>query len=404
MIVALLAVMAVQGYAVAINGAAAAFYAVDFGLDDSGMARTFGWIACGSLGTVFLGRLIDRVGRRSLLLISVAGLSLTALAIATAPTLAIFIAAQIALSVFVGTLLATGTVIIAEEMTLEQRARGQSLMGVVGALGSGLALISVAIVVERLASWRWAWAAVAATILILPVLRRRSAETVRYRAVAQTGGPPRGRLLELFEGTYRRRSIGVMLALFLSQIAATATMSWTLYYPERHLELSPTVATMVILVGGGVGLAGFPIGARLADRLGRRGTVLLCGLLAIAANVAYYWVPADLAPSPVIALAALFCVGTLMLNATTVAFRAAATELFPTRLRGTLQGVLMALAAFSMVLTQFATAILTEALGGMVPAISVLALAGVPGFLLFFLLVTETAGLELDDPDLIMGG
>jgi MFS family permease len=395
--ISLFAMMAVQGYAMAVNAAAAAFYAADFGLDDPDMARIFGWISLGSLGTLALARLIDRIGRRRLLLASVAGMSIAALATAMAPTVPTFVAAQIALATVAGTLFATAIVIIAEERPLEERARGQSLAGIVNTVGGGLALVCVAGVGGLPGSWRWAWGVAALPILALPAIWRTTSETARFRRASERGEIGRPRMLELFGRRYRRRSVGVLLTAFLAQITVTATMSWLLYHPERELGLHPGIVTAAVLIGAGLGMVGFPLGARLADRMGRRPTVLIGGSGAVLSNIAYYWVPADLEPSPAVALAALLALGTLTSTAATVAFRAASTELFPTRLRGTLQGVLVTLTSGATVLTQFAIATLTELLGALPLAITVVALVGIPAYALFFVLVAETAGLDLEE-------
>ena len=93
-----------------------------------------------------------------------------------------------------------------------------------------------------------------------------------------------------------------------------------------------------------------------------------------------------------------------MFSASTVAVRAVVTELFPTRLRGTIMGATMTLGSIASVVTQFATATLTAILGDMVLAITVLGLAGLPGYVLFFLLIPETAGLELEQASLEESG
>jgi MFS family permease len=400
MMAAMLVTMTAQGYVITANSGAAAFYAADFGLDDAGIAQVFGWIALGSLGTLALARLIDRFGRRQLLMTNVAGVSILALATAAAPSLRIFIAAQIALTAFAWALLSVGTVIVAEELPVERRARGQAWVGAVNHLGSGLSLVCVAIAVEQWGSWRWAWVIAATPLLILPLLMRSFPETVRFERASKQKEPSRARARELLEKRYRRRSIGVLLSVFLVSITGTATFSWLLYHPERHLGLDPGLVTVVVIVGGAVGLAGFPLGAHLANRLGRRRTLLLSGLTYMVANISYYWVPADFAPSPALALGAVFGVGSLMFSASTVAVRAVVTELFPTRLRGTIMGATLTLGSVSSVVTQFATATLTAVLGEMVLAITILGLAGLPGYVLFFVLVPETAGLELEQASL----
>jgi AAHS family 3-hydroxyphenylpropionic acid transporter len=400
MMVALLVMMAAQGYVTTANSGAAAFYAIEFGLDDAGIARAFGWIALGSVGTLVLTRLIDRVGRRQLLLISVSGISVAALATAAAPSLALLIAAQIVLAAVSWTLLTTGAVVAAEELPAERRARGQAWVGAANTVGSGLSLVFVAIAAEQWGSWRWAWVIAATPLLALPLLIRSFPETLRFKNASERGEASQGRVLELFEKRYRRRSIGVLLPLFLASIAGTATFSWLLYHPERQLGLDPGLVTMVVILGGAAGLAGFPFGAYLANKLGRRRTLLFCGLSYVLANISYYWVPADFPLTPAIGLGGVFSVGTVMFSASTVAVRSITTELFPTRLRGTVVGATLALGSIASVLTQFATATLTEVLGSMVLAISVLSLVGLPGYVLLYILVPETAGVELEQASL----
>jgi MFS family permease len=225
-------------------------------------------------------------------------------------------------------------------------------------------------------------------------------ETRRFERASDRGETSQARFLELFEKRYRQRSVGVLVPLFLASFTGTATLTWLLYHPERQLGLDPGLVTVVVIAGGGAGLAGFPLGAYLANRLGRRRTLLICGLCYVVANISYYWVPADFPLSPALGLGGVFAVGTIMFSASVVAVRAVVTELFPTRLRGTIMGTTMTLGSVASVLTQFATAALTELLGSMVLAISVLSLVGLPAYLLLYLLVPETAGLELEQTSL----
>jgi len=79
-----------------------------------------------------------------------------------------------------------------------------------------------------------------------------------------------------------------------------------------------------------------------------------------------------------------------------VALRAAGTELFPTRLRSTINGWGAVVGAASGVAVHFATAALAQRMGGLVPAITVLASLMLPAVVVFLWLVPETSGLELE--------
>ena len=75
----------------------------------------------------------------------------------------------------------------------------------------------------------------------------------------------RSRFGDLFRGHYRRRAIGLLVAGTLRPIAVVATLTWAYYHAWNTVGLSPAVASGVFIVGGALGLVGFPIGARLAN-------------------------------------------------------------------------------------------------------------------------------------------
>lgn len=395
-LIALFAAMGFQGFLTAVNTGAAPLLALDFRLDDAGVARVFGWHALGALGTFVLARFADRLGRRRLLIWSVFGAAVASFATALAPGLIGFVLAQVAKEAFAGVLLAASTVVIAEELPLEWRTRGQSWAGILVAVGGGLALVLVAALSAVPGSWRWAWAfAGTGLCVVLVAILRSLRETTHFSRAAALGETRRTRICELLVPRYRRRTVGVLGSWFLAQMTYTVTHSWLIYHPARELSLAPGLITGVVVGAGALGLVGNPIGAWLADRAGRRATVLITGAGTALAGVAFYWVPAGSTLAVVAALCLLFSLASLFDAARTVAYRAATTELFPTRLRGTLQGAVVLVGAVSAVVTQFATAGLASQLG-LVPAITLLGLAGLPGYLLFFLWVPETAGLELE--------
>ena len=65
---ALVAMLFYQGFAVAIVSVASPWIGTSFHLDGAGMARLFAWISVSSLGALGLSRMIDRFGRRRMIL------------------------------------------------------------------------------------------------------------------------------------------------------------------------------------------------------------------------------------------------------------------------------------------------------------------------------------------------
>src|SRR5258708_14805471 len=123
-----------------INGIGAPFIAKSFNLGESGIATLFAWISISAIGALGLSRMIDRLGRRRMLLVSMAGTSVSALAAAVATNYAAFALCEIALFAFIGATVSGGVVILAEELPIELRARGQSWGGLGLGLGGGLCL------------------------------------------------------------------------------------------------------------------------------------------------------------------------------------------------------------------------------------------------------------------------
>src|SRR3984957_9378846 len=118
-----------QGFAVSIDAIASPWIGTSFHLDGSGIARLFAWISISSLGALALSRMIDRFGRRRMILWCIAAMPLCSLASAAATSLVVFTAFQILLFAFVGAAGAGCVVMLSEELPIARRAHGQSIGG-----------------------------------------------------------------------------------------------------------------------------------------------------------------------------------------------------------------------------------------------------------------------------------
>ena len=391
----LLVLLGFLGIADNLHAGAAVFYAREFGLSDSAMASTMAWMALGAVFAAALSRQMDRTGRRRILLVSTAGFSLSAAVVALAPSLTSLVVAAIAVGAFAGTLLSATNVTIAEELPTSERARGLARAALVFQVGGGLGFLIIAFLEHVPGTWRWAWAIVATPAVLVPLLSRTFSETRRFER-ARAGSLERGRLRELLEHTYRSRTLSVAAcAVLINSNVATAHV-WILYYPEAVLGLSVRATTVLVIAGGAIGLLGYPLGAAMADRLGRRATVLIFGSCFTASMVGYYQVDGAPQVSTAFALGALFAVGSVCFGAELVAARTAVTELFPTRLRGTVQGLTRLAQAASFMIGQFVVSALTT-LFGLSHALAIVLIFGGTGFVLFYLLLPETMGMELEE-------
>jgi 2-amino-4-hydroxy-6-hydroxymethyldihydropteridine diphosphokinase len=380
----------------AANATSAPFFARSFALDDAGVARAFAWISASAPLVLLLARQVDRFGRRRVLMACAAVLPPLAVVSGLAQELWLFVASQMVVQALGGALLMVATVMVAEELPVERRAKGQGLGGMAFTVGQGLCLILVSVVADVPGSWRWVWALAAVPLLALPWIARALPETARWSAAAARGETERARMREVLAGAYRQRLLGVLGYVLLGNIASAAVSTWFFYHLVDNLRFSPGFGTVVLIAGGAVGMAGFQVGGWLCDRLGRRITLAAGALVSATLFAAFYWVPPEPAFAAGAALAVLFAVGAFASNAAVVAIRASGTELFPTRLRSSVSGWGAVVTAISGVVANLGTAFLAARAGGLVAAVTILAMLMVPAVAIFWLLVPETKGLELE--------
>lgn len=384
------------GYASGVNGSIAPFLAADFGLDDAGIARLYAWIGLASVASLPLGVAVDRFGRRRALLAGCTVLTLGALASALAPTAGVYLIAQLVVYAVGATLLSALSVAIAEQLSTERRARGHGVAGSALTCATAAPLLLATALADVAHGWRIVWAAAALPILALPRLARDLAETPTWRAAHARGETRRVRFARLLAPEYRLRALAVIAAVVCVNAVESAVRTWLLYHQVRGLGHAPALATALLVSGGGVGLAGYAVGGRLADRWGRRATFAAAASVFGAAVFAYYALAAAFTtlrlPVLLLAMAGLSGAG----GAALTAFRAVATELFPTALRGTLGGFLAVGTAAGWWIAMQAVSACAGPLGGVGPAIAALTAIALPTAALCVFCMPETAGVELD--------
>ena len=385
-----------QGYVVGINGVAAPFIAKSFGLGDAGIATLYAWISLAAIGALVLSRWADRVGRRRVLLLCVTATPVAALAAALAPSLLLFATCGIVLNAFIGATMSGSVVMLAEELPIAQRARGQSWGGLAVGFGAGLCVLGMPALAAGGYSWRWLLAAAGLGVLLLPLLHRIVPESTRWERAAADGATARGGFLRVFHPAHRARAIPVLICALLGNVATTASNNWTFYHAESVIGLSATVASALVATSGAVGMAGFPLAAWSCERFGRVPTVSVASVLLAMSSLAFYWGPptAFLWPTLWLGFANLwFTVATSMAM---VGNNAAITELFPTTIRNTMVGWFALVTAVGNVSAQALIALLAGPLGGLSAVVGYLALLAVPSAAVFALFVDETRGLSLE--------
>lgn len=389
--------LAFQGFTLAINGIGAPFIARDFGLDDTGIAGLYAFVASAAFGVLALSRLADRVGRRRVVLASMTATSLAAVAAAVTHDVVVFAVLFTLLNAFVGATVSGAVVLLSEALPTAGRARGQGYGGIVSSLGAGLCLILMPLLEHGGYSWRWLLVLSGLGLVTVPVVAWALPESGVWERAAVRGGVRSGHLFDLFRGPHRSRAVPLLVCTVLSVMAATSADAWSYYHAVSVVGLSAAVGSAVVLVGGALGLVGFPVGAWGCDRFGRVPTVAVAWLVTGAGSVLYYAGPSlGLGATSPLQLGLAFFVLFAGFNAAMVGFRAAATELFPTALRGTVIGWTALLDAVGTVASQAVIAVLSGTLGGLSVVVGAMALLVVPAAVIFLRFVDETRGVSLD--------
>jgi MFS transporter, putative metabolite:H+ symporter len=393
----LMAMLAYVGYATAIPAIASPWIAKSFTLSESQVAVVFAWLAVASLGALALARMVDRLGRRRVLMWSTVAMPVCALGAALSASLALFVAFEIVLSAFAGAAAASSIVMIAETLPIQRRARGQSLGGLATVAGAGVCVILMPALVRFGWSWRWLLAIAAIGLAMLPQLGRALPESARWRHESEAGAAAPTRFYDVFVPLYRRRSITLVVCSILAALSAEGVTSYTYFHAVSVVKLSADAASAITLFGGGLGMLGFPVGAWSSERFGRVPTVVAFGVATSALALGYYWGPPAHFTHPALWLAAAFLLTTVSTNATTVASNAATTELFPTALRGTMIGWFALTGAGGSLAAETTIALLARRMGGLSIVTGWLSLLGIPAAILFGVMIHETRGLSLDE-------
>ena len=395
-VLALIAMLFYQGFAVAIVSVAAPWIGTSFHLDGAGIARLFAWISLSALGALALSRMIDRYGRRRMILGCMAAIPVCSIGAAVSTKLIWFAVFQIALYAVVGAAGSGCVVMLSEELPIARRARGQSFGGLAGAVGAGLCVFLMPIFDAYGWSWRWMFVISAAGIAMLPAMARLLPESGRWEISDASGINTRTRFYDVFQPLYRKRSITIIVCAFAAAISTTGANAFSYYHAVSVVGMSSAATSAMTIVAGGLGLLGFPFGAWSAERFGRVPTTVAFGIAITAGHLWYFWGPPSHFAWPLMWLSAGFFWFNLCDNGGTVASNVAATELFPTPLRGTMIGWFALVGAIGAVISNAAVALLANKMGGLSIVVGALSIVGIPAAILFGLMIDETRGLSLE--------
>ena len=329
-----------ENYDLSLLMSALSFIAKDLGIAESELAGYTGLIRLGALPAFLLVPFSDRLGRRTIFLVSVAGLSVLTFVTAFTTSVAAFVIVQMLVRTCVLAASTMAFVIIAEEFPAEHRGWGIGMVGALGACGFGFGAILFGFVEHLPYGWRALYVIGFLPLLAMPALARGIPETKRFDrhrrerlADGEGIGGVRGWLAPLvaLARTYPRRVLGVTLAGTLYSAGEIATFQFCGYFTMTHHQWEPWRFSVMVVVAGAFGMVGNVLAGRLGDAFGRRpvGFVVAASFPGLA--WLFYHVPGTFLP----VLWAFLTVCSVSCNVT---IRALATEVFPTSHRGTSGG------------------------------------------------------------------
>jgi MFS transporter, putative metabolite:H+ symporter len=223
--------------------------------------------------------LADRIGRRKLLLISVAGYTLFTAITAFSWDIWSFAFAQFGSRVFLGAEYAVAMTMVAEEFPANRRGRALGTLTTLEAFGTILVAILLGVQLNATSlGWRAFFLVGLGPLLLLGFARRGIKETRRFELLSERRAaglePPKQSLLEVWRPGLRGKLVIIGVVHLLHGLPLYSTTAWWAYFAERERGYSTLRISLTILTAYGVGCGGYYVCGRLMDRYGRRPTAI----------------------------------------------------------------------------------------------------------------------------------
>ncbi|HEY4352859.1 MAG TPA: MFS transporter [Paraburkholderia sp.] len=292
------------------------------------MASLGGWIA---------GILADRYGRVRVLQITILWFSLFTLLSAFTNSFEQLMITRGLQGLGFGGEWAVGAVLISETIRPQVRGRAVGSLQAGWAIGYGVAVLLSTLLFSSLApsfAWRVLFAVGIVPTLLVLWIRRHIEEAPVFAQNRREHAADRPSIWAVFEGPTRVTTFKAILLTFGIYGGNYVMITWLPAYLKLVLHLSITNIGGYLAINILGSFAGAFLNGWMADRFGRRRTFIVIACLQAVAVATYTLAPITLPVTLVLG----FVLGTLQ-SGTAAGTGAYIAELFPTRIRGSAQGL-----------------------------------------------------------------
>lgn len=285
----------------------------------------------------------DRIGRRPILLWSIAGYTVFTTLTAVSWNLWSFASFQALAQVFIGAEFGVAVTLLAEEVPKEHRGRYLSWLLLVSPLGAVLAGLLVAVgFLHNPIGWRAFFLIAALPLAVVAVARRNLQESRAFVSSprgSRAGGATvplgstrsaasvLGGMVAVWRSSWRLRIAAVGGIAFFQGLVSAGAVGWWTYYAEHERHLGTGTAGSFFAAAALCSVGGYLLCGTLMDRVGRRPTAALYTVLAVGCAVGTFQVANRWVMLPLLLGTAFFGIGVAPV------LSAFAAELFPTDIR-----------------------------------------------------------------------
>jgi MFS transporter, putative metabolite:H+ symporter len=303
----------------------------DLGGSESQAGVLRGIVGVGEILGFLLAAQADRIGRKRLLLITIAGYTIGTALTAVSPNLVWLTAAQFLAHIFLAGEWAVAVTIVVEDFPADERGRGLGIVTSMNTLGGIFVGVLAFLGLQNTPlDWRAFYLVGILPLILVFIARRGMLETERYTAVQASPAAAtlnHTSLWEPWKPQFRRNLVAVGLMHFFRFAAVSSAAFWWPYYAQQEVGMSLSLSGLYLAIAGIVGVGGFIVAGRLMDRWGRRPTFQLYMAATLVFGIWLFQVHSALAMLPLICVGIFFGLGS---GAVTSAF---STEFFPTYVR-----------------------------------------------------------------------